>query len=171
MFLSSIFYAKLLLPNIIEKKFMADKDFLVIKLEKHPTKDISDNHVNGELTVIWRDWDKIISHEPKMMYVSSVFPGQIKGPHIHTKRNSYFSCVHGNVTFVVKDKNDKYNEIEANSDEPTLIHIPKNIASAHINSGNGIAHILTLADVAWKPNDNEMKNITFDDYDWKKWKI
>ena len=90
MFLSSIFYAKLLLPNIIEKKFMVDKDFSVIKLEKHPTKDISDNHVNGELTVIWRDWDKIISHEPKMMYISSVFPNQVKGPHIHTKRNSYF---------------------------------------------------------------------------------
>ena len=61
MLLSSIFYAKLLLLNIIEKKFMTDKDFLVIKLEKHPTKDILDDHVNGELTVIWRDWDKIIS--------------------------------------------------------------------------------------------------------------
>jgi len=30
---------------------------------------------------------------------------------------------------------------------------------------------LTLADVSWKPNDNEMKNITFNDYDWKKWKV
>ena len=106
-----------------------------------------------------------------MVYVSSVFPGQVKGPHIHTKRNSYFSCIHGSVTFIVKDKNGKYHEIETNSDEPTLIHIPKNIASAHLNSGNEIAHVLTLADVSWKPNDNEMKNITFDDYDWKKWKV
>ena len=170
MLLSRIFYSKLLLLNIIEKKIMSSKDFLIIKLEKHPTKDITDEHVNGSLTVIWRDWDKIISYEPKMVYVSSVFPGQVKGPHIHRKRNSYFSCVHGSVTFIVKDKNDKYHEIEANSDEPTLIHIPKNIASAHLNSGNEIAHILTLADVSWKPNDNEMKNITFDDYDWKKWK-
>ena len=170
MLLSRIFYSKLLLLNIIEKKIMSNKDFLIIKLEKHPTKDITDEHVNGSLTVIWRDWDKIISYEPKMVYVSSVFPGQVKGPHIHRKRNSYFSCVHGSVTFIVKDKNDRYHEIEANSDEPTLIHIPKNIASAHLNSGNEIAHILTLADVSWKPNDNEMKNITFDDYDWKKWK-
>jgi len=29
---------------------------------------------------------------------------------------------------------------------------------------------LTLADVSWKPNDNEMQNITFDDYDWKRLK-
>ena len=78
MLLSSIFYSKLLLLNIIEKKFMANKDFLVIKLDKHPTKDILDDHVNGSLTVIWRDWDKIISYEPRMVYVSSVFPGQVK---------------------------------------------------------------------------------------------
>jgi len=170
MLLSSIFYSKLLLLNIIEKKFMTNKDFLVIKLEKYSTKDIIDDHVNGSLTVIWRDWDKIIPFEPKMVYVSSVFPGQVKGPHIHTKRNSYFSCIHGSVTFIVKDKNGKYHEIEINSDEPTLIHIPKNIASAHLNSGNEIAHVLTLADVSWKPNDNEMQNITFDDYDWKRLK-
>ena len=96
---------------------MANKDFLVIKLDKHPTKDILDDHVNGSLTVIWRDWDKIILYEPKMVYVSSVFPGQVKGPHIHTKRNSYFSCIHGSVTFIVKDQNDKYHEIEINSEK------------------------------------------------------
>jgi len=26
-----------------------------------------------------------------------------------------------------------------------------------------------LADIAWRSNDNEMKNLTFDDYDWEKW--
>ena len=149
---------------------MESQNFFVLDLEKHQTKDVNDSHINGELTVIWRDWDKIISHEPKMVYVSSVFPNQVKGPHIHTKRNSYFSCIHGSVVFIVKDQNGKYHEIEANSDEPTLIHVPKNIASAHLNLGNEIARILTLADISWKPNDNEMKNVTFNDYDWKKWK-
>ena len=43
-----------------------------INLEKHETKDIHDNHVNGSLTVIWRDWDEIIKNHPKMIYVSSV---------------------------------------------------------------------------------------------------
>jgi len=27
-----------------------------------------------------------------------------------------------------------------------------------------------LADVAWKPNDNEMENTNFKNYDWSKWK-
>jgi len=61
-----------------------------IKLEKHDTKDIHDDHVNGSLTVIWRDWDKIIKNHPKMIYVSSVTSGEVKGPHIHTRRESYF---------------------------------------------------------------------------------
>ena len=150
---------------------MSDDDFSIIRLEKHPTKDITDNHENGSLTVIWRDWDHLLPHEPKMVYVSSVLPGEIKGPHVHTKRNSYFSCIHGSVVFIVKDKQGKYHEIKSNSDEPTLVYIPKNIASSHINLGTDVARILTLADVAWRPNDNEMENLTFDDYDWKKWKL
>jgi hypothetical protein len=27
-----------------------------------------------------------------------------------------------------------------------------------------------MADVAWKPNDGEMFNIKFEDYDFEKWK-
>ena len=48
-----------------------DDGFCIHDLETHPTKDILDSHVNGELTVIWRDWDKII-HNPKMIYLNSV---------------------------------------------------------------------------------------------------
>ncbi len=59
-----------------------------INLEVHQTKDIRDNHVNGSLTVVWRNWDKIIDGEPKMVYVSYVNPGEIKGPHLHTIRDS-----------------------------------------------------------------------------------
>ena len=48
--------------------------FYTIKLEKHETKNIEDKHVNGSLTVIWRDWDNIIKNHPKMIYVTSVNP-------------------------------------------------------------------------------------------------
>ena len=140
-----------------------------IKLEVHQTKDIDDQHVNGNLTVIWRDWDKIIKNEPKMVYVSSVNPGEIKGPHLHIKRNSYFVCIHGKVVFIVRDKNGKYDEIESSADNPVLIHVPKNCPSAHLNLSNEISRVLTLADIAWRPNDNEMQNVTFDDYNWSKW--
>ena len=145
------------------------KDEIVIDLEKHQTKDINDSHVNGELTVIWRDWDKIIKNEPKMIYVSSVNPGEIKGPHIHTKRNSYFVCVHGKVIFILRDDKGKYLEIESSEENPVMVYVPKNIASAHINSSDNVSRVLALADIAWKPNDNEMDDVSFDDYNWEKW--
>ena len=148
---------------------MEDETIHIIKLEKHLTKDISDQHVNGSLTVVWRDWDNIITNHPKMVYISSVNPREIKGPHLHTRRDSYFVCIHGKVVFIVKDKNGKYREIESSEDEPVLVHIPKNYPSAHLNLSTGISRILALVDVAWRPNDNEMKNVTFDDYDWSKW--
>lgn len=141
-----------------------------IKLEKHDTKDTQNGHVNGSLTVIWRDWDKILEAEPKMIYTSSINPGEIKGPHLHTKRDSYFLCIKGKVMFIAKDLNGKYHEIESSADDPVLVQIPKDHPSAHINLTNDVSTILALASIAWRPNDNEMKNISFDDYDWTKWK-
>lgn len=140
------------------------------KLEKHTTKDIHDNHINGSLTVVWRDWDRIIKNEPKMVYVSSVNVGELKGPHTHTKRNSYFVCIHGKVVFVIKQNNGTYTEIESSAEEPLMVCVPKNYSSAHMNLSNETSRVLTLADIAWTPNDNEMINSTFDDYDWSKWK-
>ncbi len=139
-----------------------------IDLEVHDTKNTKSNSVNGSLTVIWRDWDKLLNN-PKMVYVSSVNPGEIKGPHLHTKRTSYFTCIHGKVVFIIKEKNGNYVEIESSSEKPTMVVVPKNISSAHINLSENVSRILTLADVSWKPNDNEIQNVTFDDYDWKKW--
>jgi dTDP-4-dehydrorhamnose 3,5-epimerase len=141
-----------------------------IKLEKHDTKDIHDDHVNGSLTVIWRDWDKIIKNHPKMIYVSSVTSGEVKGPHIHTRRESYFTCIHGKVIFVIKKQDGTYDEIISSDENPVMVHVPKNISSAHMNLSSTTSRILALADIAWKPNDNEMQNDQFTDYDWQKWK-
>ena len=143
---------------------------LPIKLEQHKSTDVLNNHVIGSLTVIWRDYDNLIKNHPKMVYVSSVNSGEIKGPHIHTKRNSYFTCIHGKVIFILKNNDGTYTETELNSEKQVMVFVPKNIPSAHINILDSISRILTLADVAWRPNDNEMKNIKFEDYDWNKWK-
>ena len=149
---------------------MSENSIKSVKLEIHDTKDVTDKHVNGKLTVIWRDWDKIFDFEPKMVYVSSVNKGEIKGPHLHLKRTSYFVCIKGQVMFIVKDDNGNFQEIESSEENPVLIRIPKNVPSAHVNLSENVSTVLTLADVAWRPDDNEMKNVTFDDYDLEKWK-
>ena len=161
-------YKLLLLKNFKDKEM---GNYELIKLEKFETRDVKDKHVNGYLALIWRNSDKIIKHDPKMVYVTSVNSNEIKGPHLHTKRNSYFTCIHGKVTFIIKNTEQDFVEIELAADKPQLLFIPKGTPSAHINNGNEIGRILTLADIAWKPNDNEMKNISFSDYDWKKWNV
>ena len=37
-----------------------------------------------------------------------------------------------------------------------------------MNPSNNISKILVLADIAWRPNDNEMINVEFENYDFKK---
>ena len=148
---------------------MDDEYFKIIDLEKHETMDNQDQHVNGSLTVVWRDWDNLIKNHPKMVYVNSVNPGEIKGPHIHKNRTTSFSCIHGNVVLVIQDNDGKFHEIKADSEKPVLITVPKGIAAAIVNPTTKIAKVLVLADIAWRPNDNEVKNVSFDDYDWEKY--
>ena len=149
---------------------MDDEYFKIIDLEKHETKDNQDQHVNGSLTVVWRDWDNLIKNHPKMVYVNTVNPGEIKGPHIHKNRTTYFFCVHGNVVFVIQDNAGKFHEIKVDSEKPVLITVSNGTAAAIVNPTTKIAKVLVLADIAWRPNDDEMKNVSFDDYDWDKWK-
>ena len=149
---------------------MDDKNFFVWDLEKHQTKDTTDSHINGELTIIWRDWDNIITNPPKMIYVNYINPREIKGPHIHKNRTTYFSCIHGSIVLVIQDDDGKFHEVKADSEKPTLISVRNGVAAAIVNPTDDISKVLVLADIAWKPNDNEMKNIDFENYDWNKWK-
>jgi dTDP-4-dehydrorhamnose 3,5-epimerase len=110
-----------------------------------------------------------LKDNPKMVYVSSVNSGEVKGPHIHTKRDSYFTCIHGKVTFVIESE-EGYIEIESDAEKPNLVYVPKNVASAHINTSDETSRVLVLANIAWRPNDNEMKNVNFDDFEWSKFK-
>lgn len=149
---------------------MDKQNFSIFDLEKHQTKDMKDSHVNGELTVIWRNWDNVIK-DPKMIYVNYVNPGEIKGPHVHKNRTSYFFCLDGKMVIIIQDKDGKYHEIEIDSTESKLVSVSNGIAAAIINPSNDISKILVLADLAWKPNDNEMENVIFENYNWEKWKI
>ena len=148
---------------------MDDKKF-IINLESHQTRDTNDSHVNGELTVVWRDWDNILPNHPEMVYVNSVNPREIKGPHLHKNRTTYFYCISGEIVIVIQDNEGKIHEIPTNCDTSILISVPNGMSAAIVNPNNEISKVLVLADVAWKPNDNEMINTEFQNYDWKKWK-
>ena len=71
---------------------------------------------------------------------------------------------------IIKDDNGEFNELKADSEKPVLICIPNGVEVALVNPTLVISKVLVLADVAWKPNDSEMRNTTFENYDWNKWK-
>ena len=149
---------------------MPDEKIRSHKLEKHDTKDIHDGHVNGFLIPAWRDWDETISVPPKMVYVTSINPGERKGPHLHIIRHSYYVCIKGKVVFIIKNNDGKYLEIESSEDNPVLVEIPKGFSSAHINLSKESSTILALVNPSWKPDVRDEHNVTYDDYDWNKWK-
>ena len=148
---------------------MSDEGFFVHELERHETKDVRDLHINGDLTVIWRDWDNILKNHPKMVYMNTVNPDEIKGPHLHKNRTTYFSCVQGEIIIVVRKNDGEYCELKSNTTDPSLICVKNGVAAAIINPTKETAKVLVLADIAWKPNDNEMENVEFLNYDFKKW--
>ncbi len=143
--------------------------FRIHELEVHETKDTKTDATNGELTILWRDWDKIINN-PQMIYVNLINPGEIKGPHLHKKRTSYFYCLEGKIMLIIRDSKMTYHEVTIESGNPKLIQVQNGVAAAIVNMSDQISKVLVLADISWKPNDNEMENVTFNDYDWNKWK-
>jgi dTDP-4-dehydrorhamnose 3,5-epimerase len=104
-----------------------------------------------------------------MVYVNLVNPGEIKGPHVHKNRTSYFYCIDGKMVIIIREQDGKYHEIETDSTESKLVSVSNGIGAAIINPSKDISKILVMADIAWRPNDNEITNVIFDDYDWKKW--
>ena len=105
-----------------------------------------------------------------MVYLNSIEPFEVKGPHIHKNRTSYFFCIDGEIVVVIKDNDGVYHEIHASSNELKLIEISNGTPAAIVNPSRIISKVLVLADISWKPNDDEMQNTTFTKYDWKKWK-
>ncbi len=150
--------------------YMSNDKIKFSKLEKHITKDIRDGHVNGFLIPAWRDWDTTITVPPEMVYITSINPGERKGPHLHIIRHSHFVCIKGHVVFIIKEKSGKYLEIESSEVNPILIEIPKGFSSAHINLSSEPSTILALVNPSWKPDTRDEHNVTYDDYDWNKWK-
>ena len=136
-------------------------------LEKHVTKDIKDGHINGTLIPVWKDYQDFIKVHPKMVYVTTVNPGEIKGPHLHIIRHSYFVCIKGKVVFIIKEKNGQYTEIESSYEKPVLIEVPRNYSSCHINISKEVSMILSLVEPAWRPenkdeHDDEYTEIIFE---------
>ena len=140
----------------------------VLDLESIKTKDVRHGHQNGVFIPIWRDWDKKYEHDPKMAYVATCFPGELKGPHLHLARWSYLTVLKGKVVFIVK-MNDGFQEYVITDEKPQTIVIPCGIPQAHINIGDETAIVLNLCSPAWHPDNQDNYTADYGSYDFAKW--
>ena len=91
--------------------------------------------------------------------------------HIYILLDTVTMCVSKVKLFLLLKKNPanilKLNLVRKN---PVLVEIPKNYSSAHINLSNEPSIILSVVNPSWKPDNRDEHNVTYDDYDWNKWK-
>lgn len=137
-------------------------------LELIKTKDVRDGHQNGVFIPVWRDWDKIYEHEPKMVYVTTCFPGELKGPHLHKMRWSYLTVLRGKVVFIVKT-DEGFQEYIISDEKPQTLVIPAGTPQAHVNIGEVDAIVMNLCNPAWHPDNQDNYTADYGTYDFSKW--
>jgi dTDP-4-dehydrorhamnose 3,5-epimerase-like enzyme len=113
------------------------------------TKD-SQGRENGWLCPIWNVLDG-----PKVdqVYLTVIFAGMMKGPHLHLRRRGLFKVVTGNV-FVVCRVDDSYSvrAIDVNS-EP--VPVAPGVPCALYNRGTVDAYVLNMPSPSWSPEDED----------------
>lgn len=139
----------------------------VISLKRISSKDKVNNEENGYIIPLWKDWEEILSKEPKQAYVNVCYPGQIKGPHLHMQRWQQYACISGKGRIVVKYGSGDYEEINIDADkEPCVVVVPAGIASAVKNTGTVNFILVNMPNPAWHPDNQDDHPVEFEDYEW-----
>ena len=105
--------------------------------------------------------------EPKQVYLTVVESKEIKGPHLHFKRNGCFTCIKGNARFILKVDN-SYKEYFSGEDyQFSSVIVPKGVPAALQNIGNNSAYILNMPSPGWSPEMNDEHTADFSDFDFE----
>ena len=124
--------------------------------------------VNGFLVPLYNIHEKFFSagKEPQQVYLTSVLPGMIKGPHLHFIRTGYFTCIKGNVRVVLKTGNEYQVFYSGEDHEYTSIEVPTGVPAAVQCLGDQEAYMLNMPNPAWTPEMNDEQHADFSDFDF-----
>lgn len=134
---------------------------MITRLRVIPTRD-ADGKPNGRLVPIWNSaYD---SYDPKQVYVTSVAPKSVKGPHLHLRRQGAFTVLTGTVLIVTRE-NGEYRDRLCQASEPVTVHVPAGVPCAMYNVGNVEALILNMPCPAWRHDDQDEHPVDNWDYE------
>ncbi|MEO6613354.1 MAG: hypothetical protein ABIT05_16970 [Chitinophagaceae bacterium] len=134
---------------------------------KFLTKD-DDGGVNGFLVPLYNIHDKFFKEgkEPQQVYLTSILPGTVKGPHLHFVRTGFFTCIKGNVRVVLKTEDGYQSFFSGQDHEFRSIEVPTGVPAAIQCLGDEEAYMLNMPNPAWTPEMNDEHSADFTDFDF-----
>ena len=129
---------------------------------------------DGHMLPVYRDWDidTNCGHTPKMVYITSLFPGVEKDIILHERRSAYMTCIAGCVSLeaMINDQFENFIlDFDGADDQVNLIIIPKNVPIKLRNLSKQTSIILNCPNPSWHPDDQD--TIKFKSWsDFNKWK-
>jgi dTDP-4-dehydrorhamnose 3,5-epimerase len=128
----------------------------------------SDGEANGFLVPIYNINDGFFApgKEPQQVYMTTVLPGKVKGPHLHFIRTGFFTCIKGNVRIVLKVDGD-YHVIYSGEDHNyASVEVPRGVPAAVQCLGDEEAYMLNMPNPAWTPDMEDEHTADFGDFDF-----
>ena len=125
---------------------------------------------NGFLVPLYNIHEEFFTpgKDPQQVYLTSILPGKVKGPHLHFIRTGFFTCIKGNVRVILK-RDGFYETFYSGEDHDyTSIEVPVGIPAAVQCLGDEEAHMLNMPNPAWTPEMNDEHTADFSDFDFSK---
>lgn len=127
------------------------KEIVIQELEKIETNE-------GQLWPLYRDWDEWHhGYHPKMAYVTTIGPGQKKGPILHKERKYYITALSGNLvlTCFLHETFQHYPLCDEKGRSKIAL-IPEGVPIVLENfSKTDVATIINLPSKAWHPDNQD----------------
>ena len=135
--------------------------------KKFTTKNEEDQP-NGFLVPLFNIHDKFFQagKEPQQVYLTTVLPGMVKGPHLHFIRTGFFTCIKGNVRVILKVDGEYRIFFSGEEHDYISIEVPTGVPAAIQCLGNEEAYMLNMPNPAWTPEMNDEHSADFSDFDF-----
>ncbi len=115
----------------------------------------------GYLFETLRNDDKIFDGKFGQVLISVIYPGVIKGLHLHERQTDYTICIKGDAKYIaIKEKDDGTKEIKTfiiGERNPILVKTPPGIWHGYTPLSNKEIVMLHVEDKAYNPNDDDTK--------------
>jgi dTDP-4-dehydrorhamnose 3,5-epimerase len=143
-------------------------DIRTLSHKRFTTRDET-GEANGFLVPLYNIHDDFFEagKHPQQVYLTTILPGKIKGPHLHFVRTGFFTCIKGNVRVVLK-KDGVYETFYSGEDHDyNSIEVPIGIPAAVQCLGDEEAYMLNMPNPAWTPEMNDEHKADFSDFDFE----